>query len=135
MASEQRRLSTLLGHLKATPDKASGYRYSLDTSCSGVLSREQRQHYEDNGFLVVEGLVPQHKLDVYRDRFRQICAATRPLSSDAPRVQVGRGGRQVAEPSSSLARHGDSQGDGRYAKRPITSCSNTQSDSTSAGRN
>ncbi len=74
--NESRRLSTLLGHLKATADTARetpSYRYSLDASCQGILTAEQRQQYEDRGFIVVKGLVPQHNLDVYRERFRQIC--------------------------------------------------------------
>lgn len=76
--SEQRRLSTLLGHLKATPSGAvqghpGNYRYSLDSTSDGVLSEDQRRHYEEYGFLVVKGLVPQSKLDIYRDRFRQVC--------------------------------------------------------------
>ena len=78
--SESRRLSTLLGHLKATAPAAaaaaaatSTYRYSLDASCLGCLTAEQRQQYEDNGFIVVKGLVSQHNLDVYRERFKQIC--------------------------------------------------------------
>ena len=83
----QRRLGTILGHLKASaaPGSAVGgslglpvsspgrYRYTLEASSEGVLSSEQRQSYEDNGFLVVPGLVAQRHLDVYRERFRQIC--------------------------------------------------------------
>lgn len=89
MAEQARRLNTLLGHLKASSGvgaatRSSGgaagekafpagrYRYTLDAS-SALLSQEQRQFYEENGFLIVKGLVPQHKLDLYRERFRQIC--------------------------------------------------------------
>jgi hypothetical protein len=92
MASEQRRLSTLLGHLKTKPPstgsygaaavtgqaggfpKRDGFRYTLDGGSEGVLSKEQRQFYEENGYLVVKGLVAQHHLDTYRERFRQICS-------------------------------------------------------------
>lgn len=42
----------------------SKYRYTLDTP--GVLTEEQRKFYEDNGFLVIRGLVPHDKLDIYR---------------------------------------------------------------------
>ena len=81
MSSESRRLSTLLGHLKATAPplaagtatKTSAYRYSLDASCLGCLTAEQRQQYEDSGFIVVKDLVSQHNLGVYRERFKQIC--------------------------------------------------------------
>lgn len=79
--TESRRLSTLLGHLKATGAGAAAqetegtpsYRYSLERSCLGVLTAEQRQHYEDSGYIVVKGLVAQHNLDLYRERFKQIC--------------------------------------------------------------
>lgn len=80
--SSQRRLETLLGHLKggrAVPQQASGvsaaardsrYRYTLDT---GVLTEDQRAFYEDNGYLVIPRLVSQTHLDTYRERFGQIC--------------------------------------------------------------
>ena len=79
--AEQRRLGTILGHLKASPASGYGarpgqqrkYRYTLDASSEGRLSQEQRQSYEENGFFVVKGLVAQHELDTYRERFRQIC--------------------------------------------------------------
>lgn len=84
--AEGRRLNTLLGHLKAKPDSSvsshggglgsqpGSYRYTLDASSEGVLTPEQRQSYEQQGFFVVKGLVPQHHLDTYRERFRQICS-------------------------------------------------------------
>ena len=75
MSTGQRRLDTILGHLKAS-SAAGGdvkYRYSMDGESAGVLTREERQHYEDNGFLVVKGLVPLHDIDTYRERFRKIC--------------------------------------------------------------
>ena len=52
---------------------ASGYprfRYTLDNP---LLSLEQRQFYEDNGFLVVPRLVDSALLDVFRERFRDLC--------------------------------------------------------------
>ena len=84
-SSSQRRLETLLGHLKAGKEisvqpqptlgapaasRPAKYRYSTDT---GLLTPEQRDFYEKNGYLVVRGLVSQDKLDTYRERFRQIC--------------------------------------------------------------
>lgn len=75
--NSERRLTTLLGHLKASvPDTASGkdeYRYTLADCCTGVLSSEQRKAFEEDGFIVVRGLVAQCHLDKYRERFRQIC--------------------------------------------------------------
>ena len=83
--SEEKRLSTLLGHLKASahtrPLSVQGaggggreqLRYTLADSSAGVLTSEQRQAYEQDGFLVVRGLVAQQELDKYRERFRQLC--------------------------------------------------------------
>lgn len=77
------RLKTIFGHLKSdaviSPSPASSgavhsglqsFRYTLDNP---VLSYEQRKFYEDNGYIVIRNLVPKEKLDVYRERFEQIC--------------------------------------------------------------
>ena len=71
----EKRLTTLLGHL---PPAVQGggreqLRYTLADSCAGVLTSEQRQAYERDGFLVVKGLVAQQELNKYRERFRQLC--------------------------------------------------------------
>lgn len=77
------RLKTIFGHLNSdaviSPSPASSgavhsglqsFRYTLDNP---VLSYEQRKFYEDNGYVVIRNLVPKEKLDVYRERFEQIC--------------------------------------------------------------
>lgn len=77
------RLKTIFGHLNSdaviSPSPASSgavhsglqsFRYTLDNP---VLSYEQRNFYEDNGYIVIRNLVPKEKLDVYRERFEQIC--------------------------------------------------------------
>lgn len=77
------RLKTIFGHLNSdaviSPSPASSgavhsglqsFRYTLDNP---VLSYEQRKFYEDNGYIVIRNLVPKEKLDVYRERFEQIC--------------------------------------------------------------
>ncbi len=46
------------------------YKYTMD-GC--MLSPAERQSYEENGFLVVKGLVGEDNLRAYQDRFRQIC--------------------------------------------------------------
>ena len=76
----ENRLSTIMGHLKASVGSETNstggqkFRYSLDAAESkGVLTREDRLFYEENGYLVVKGLVSLHNLDIYRERFRQIC--------------------------------------------------------------
>ncbi|CAF3748023.1 unnamed protein product [Rotaria socialis] len=57
---------------KATVDNTqeSQYRFSLP---NGILSNEQRQSYEKNGFLVVRNLVAPEKLEVFRKRFQDVC--------------------------------------------------------------
>ena len=93
MANSQRRLQTILGHLKGgdgaailpnpaaahaassiEPSRSGRYRYTIDSTSAGVLSAERRDFYEKNGYVVIPGLVPQEKLDRYRERFRQICS-------------------------------------------------------------
>jgi len=39
----------------------------------GILTPEQKRSYEENGYLVVKGLVPKDKIAIYRDRFQRIC--------------------------------------------------------------
>lgn len=83
--SSQQRLEVLLGHLRggsggqehsAALNQCAGaasraYRYTVD--CPS-LSREQRDFYEENGYLVIPRLVRPELLDVYATRFQQICS-------------------------------------------------------------
>lgn len=46
------------------------YRYTQDV---GILSNDQRQFYEENGYLLVKDLVSPSELQTYRDRFQSIC--------------------------------------------------------------
>ena len=39
------------------------YRFTLDND---LLTPEQRQHYEENGFLVIKNLVPKDEIVKYR---------------------------------------------------------------------
>jgi phytanoyl-CoA hydroxylase len=76
----EKRLVTLLGHLRNDHQNSSvalnqtgggpSYRYTVDNS---VLTSNQRQFYEDNGFLVVRRLVSLERLEEFRDRFQKIC--------------------------------------------------------------
>jgi len=50
------------------------FRYTLDNN---FLSQDQREFYEENGFLVVRDLVPQPLLDLWRDSFVDICEGRR----------------------------------------------------------
>jgi len=46
------------------------YKYTVN---NGFLTKEQRDFYEKNGFIVVKKLIPQHELDNYHKRFVDIC--------------------------------------------------------------
>ena len=47
-------------------------RYTTEGS-QYILTADQRQFYEDNGFLVIRRLVSQDKLDTFYERFKQVC--------------------------------------------------------------
>ncbi len=61
-----------LSGFRTTSSGAAGHycKYSMD-GC--MLSPADRQFYEENGFLVVKGLVGEENLRAYQDRFKQIC--------------------------------------------------------------
>ena len=46
-------------------------RYTLD-DC-GILSEADRRFFEENGFFVVKGLIPEKNIKQYTERFQQIC--------------------------------------------------------------
>ncbi|XP_053428774.1 phytanoyl-CoA dioxygenase, peroxisomal isoform X2 [Nycticebus coucang] len=81
------RLRTVLGHLGGLPAEAvvahstsgtissasfqpQNFQYTLDNN---VLSLEQRQFYEENGFLVIKNLVSDVDIQRFRDEFEKIC--------------------------------------------------------------
>lgn len=81
MSNPQKRLETLLGHLRGgqaavsahtTSSSVPRYRYTSESSAA-VLSPGQRSFYEENGYLVIPALVSKEKLDAYRERFVKIC--------------------------------------------------------------
>ena len=49
---------------------AKRYRYTLD---SGVLTAEQRDFYEENGYVVIRGVITPAELEEYKKRFGEIC--------------------------------------------------------------
>ncbi|KAJ3227182.1 hypothetical protein HK099_003145 [Clydaea vesicula] len=65
MSSANRRIDSTLNHLN-------NFRYTLPES-SDLLSLEQRQQYEKDGFIIVKGLISQSEMDSYRKRFIDIC--------------------------------------------------------------
>ena len=46
------------------------FRYTCDNT---ILTPEQRQFYEENGFLVIRRLVSQENITKFYERFKQIC--------------------------------------------------------------
>lgn len=88
------RLKAVAGHLSAGQRLADGGGAVTSNFCSGhlspalhqssymytasdvesVLTPEQRAFYEQNGFLVVKNVVPEEKIELYRDRFKDICS-------------------------------------------------------------
>ncbi|KAM7295364.1 putative glutamate/leucine/phenylalanine/valine dehydrogenase [Ixodes scapularis] len=89
----QERLKTIVGHLKGgamsqlinvfedkhildevnkkigANQSSGGFRYTLDST---RLSDDQRRFYEENGFIVVPGLVGCKDLETYKNRFQSI---------------------------------------------------------------
>jgi hypothetical protein len=45
----------------------------LDEHCQGVFTPEQRQFYEQNGYVVISKLIPMDHLEAYRERFVDLC--------------------------------------------------------------
>ncbi|KAM9313243.1 phytanoyl-CoA dioxygenase, peroxisomal [Gastrophryne carolinensis] len=72
------RLSVLQRHLTAVPVAGqvsvaaypTSFKYTLDNN---LLTTEQRQFYEENGFLVIKNLVPHEDIDAFRDVFEKVC--------------------------------------------------------------
>ena len=59
---------------------APAFRYSLDSAeTEGVLTRAQREFYEQNGYIVIKRLVPEAALARYNERFQQYCTGARPM--------------------------------------------------------
>eukprot|EP00062_Callorhinchus_milii_P024836 gi/632985171/ref/XP_007909530.1/ PREDICTED: phytanoyl-CoA dioxygenase, peroxisomal isoform X2 [Callorhinchus milii] len=80
MAVAAARLKVLLHHLQHPGVGFSGevqarpcpgkLHYTLE---DGILSPQQRQFYEENGFLLIKNLVSEENLDLFRDEFEKIC--------------------------------------------------------------
>jgi len=78
------RLSLLSGHLvQQHPQRvaqtvpiytantdATQFRFSTE---HGPLTLDQRRFYEENGYILFKGLIPQADLDTYREHFRKLC--------------------------------------------------------------
>lgn len=64
------RLNTIKSHL----EQGGKSRKKYTIANSGVLTDEQRDFYETNGFLVIKQLISSDKLDKYKQRFQTICS-------------------------------------------------------------
>ena len=82
-ARAKKRLAVISDHLNSCrlhsvlPEISFSDAKELDTQSlvlqNDLLTQEQVDFYNTNGYLVVRNLVPQELLNKYRDRFRQIC--------------------------------------------------------------
>ncbi|KAM8974677.1 phytanoyl-CoA dioxygenase, peroxisomal [Pelodytes ibericus] len=72
------RLSVLQRHLVAVPVSSqvsavsypTTFHYSLDDT---LLTLDQRQYYEENGFLVIKNLVSAEDIELFRKEFERVC--------------------------------------------------------------
>lgn len=75
------------------------YRYTFNEN--GVLTQEQRDFYEENGYLIIRKLVTEEKIDEYRKRFIDLCElpAERPVTMTVMRDidLVRKGGKADSE--------------------------------------
>ena len=70
------RVRMIEGHLKGENKQRSttsivNSPYTYD---NGILTPEQRLFYDENGYLVIRNLVKHEDIDVYRQRFQDICS-------------------------------------------------------------
>lgn len=77
MTSSANRLDIVRKHLEhhkvvsLVSTSATDFRYTVD-EC-GILSESDRKFFEENGFFVVKGLIPEENIQKYAERFQQIC--------------------------------------------------------------
>ncbi|XP_039249334.1 phytanoyl-CoA dioxygenase, peroxisomal-like [Styela clava] len=72
------RLNVIGGHLNTrgcnlVPEKTSASKYRYTLNWNGILTKDQQQFFEDNGYLVIKKLVPQYEIEMYKKRFEEIC--------------------------------------------------------------
>jgi len=77
MSTTAQRLTVIKGHLADGKSGVSNvgkrFRFTLDNP---RLTVEQREFYEENGYIVFRNLIPHHQLDLYGKRFKDICTGT-----------------------------------------------------------
>jgi len=73
---QTRRIQNILGHLAPSsdstiqPSKVSrNNNYRFTSNSNGILTKEQRDQYERDGFFVIKRLIPEKDLEAYKQRF------------------------------------------------------------------
>ena len=67
-------IKRLLAQSEIIKNKINNNREYAYTVSNGILSQEQRDFYEKNGFLVIKNLISAEKLEKFKARFQKICA-------------------------------------------------------------
>lgn len=62
--------ASAVAHQQQLPVSKTKFEYTVDNN---VLTLQQREFYEENGYLLIPGLIKQPELEVYRDRFIKLC--------------------------------------------------------------
>lgn len=73
MSGALNRLKSTLAHLTETPK----YRYTTPDA-PAILSAEQLEQYERDGYILVRGLVGRDELNKYKQRFIELSTGTIP---------------------------------------------------------
>jgi len=84
------RIQNISQHLSSQPRQ---YRYTMNEN--GILTKEQQDFYEENGYLVFKNLVSPERIDAYYKRFKELCEnpKERPVSMTVMRdVQLAKQG-------------------------------------------
>jgi phytanoyl-CoA hydroxylase len=70
-----RRLAVIRSHLaQSKPNSQNSTSKSFTYTSDGILTTQQREEYEKNGFIVIRNLVSGEQLDKFKKRFQKICA-------------------------------------------------------------
>ena len=67
------RIDLLRQQLNASFAQAPAYQFTVDGSADDVLTPQQREFYEKNGFFVVKNTVNKEEMARWRTRFNEIC--------------------------------------------------------------
>ena len=67
------RIYKLIGHLNHNKcDRNTDDNFKYTPGNGGILTREQRQFYEDNGYVVIKGLLNKQEILKYYRRFDEL---------------------------------------------------------------